>query len=299
MSSMVKVSLALAVALAATAGHAQEPRRRTPANSVAVKRSLSVPAPTPIKAAAPASTPPRTPDGLPRCSETLKPTADLPRDTGETIRYLVDLNGLSVGTIDFKIERQGTYEGQPVTEYRSLFKLDSLVSSFVPVEGRAASLVPASSFAPLVAMNRYRLDENEFEENVSFSADGRRVASVRTKNGKSKDEERAFPGPALDFVSGFYMFRSMPPLAEGCTILYGNQRAYTVWVKYEGDEQVRTPVGYKPARRYRVRYASDRSKKPLDGKVWLSAAGDRLPFKATIDGPEKLEARIHHYEVGR
>ncbi len=218
---------------------------------------------------------------------------------GETIRYLVNVDGLSVGTIDFKVERRAVYAGQPVTEYRSLFKLDSLVSTLIPVEGRAASLVPEMSFVPVVAMNRYSLSDNTFEESQTFASGGHTVMSKRSKNGKSKDERRLFPGPAIDFVSGFYLLRSLPDNAAGCVIIYGNQRAYTVWLKPDGSEKVRTPVGLRQAQRYLVSYASDKSKKPASGLLWLGEAPMRLPYRAELNGKSRLEARIHLYETGK
>jgi hypothetical protein len=116
----------------------------------------------PAQALTPSASPPKTPTGLPQCTRALDARGPLPQTAGETIRYLVDVNGLSVGTIDFKIERVGTYAGQPVTEYRSLFKLDSLVASFVPAEGRAAALVDLGSHLPLTSTNRYKSDRNNF-----------------------------------------------------------------------------------------------------------------------------------------
>ncbi len=241
---------------------------------------------------------PKTPAGMPQCHDPMEPAAELPRGAGETVRYVVDVNGLSLGTIDFKIERRGTFSGQPVTEYRSLFKLDSLVSTFMPVEGRAAALVPDSSFAPVTAMSHYTLDKNQFEENQTFSKNGAAVASKRVKNGKPSEDERLFPGPATDFVSAFYFVRSLPPQASGCVIIYGNHRAYTVWIKGDGKERIKTPVGFREADRYAILYASDRAKQTAEGHVWIATDGSRLPYKADLVGRERLEARVHLYENG-
>jgi hypothetical protein len=242
--------------------------------------------------------PPNTPDGVPKCTEPLDLDGDLPRRIGEAVRYVVDVNGLSVGTVDFKIERQGTYEGSPVTEYRSLFKLDSFVASFVPVEGRAAALVPSAAMTPLKAMSRYKVNENSFEEDIAYSRDGHHVASKRTKNGQAKDDKRAFPSPAMDFVSGFYMIRTLPAQMSGCAIVYGNQRAYTIWVKHKGVESVRTPVGSRNADVYEVLYGHDKSKEKLSGSVWLAQDASRLPYKMKVKGKQDVEARVHVYEAG-
>jgi hypothetical protein len=217
---------------------------------------------------------------------------------GETIRYAVDVDGLSVGTIDFKIERRGLFDGRAVTEYRSLFKIDGLVATFVPVEGQAASIVPEIGFWPARAMSRFKMSENQIEENQTYSESGRVLSANRVKDGKAADDRREFPMPATDFVSGFYMLRRLPPGAQGCAILYGNQRAYTVWIKPDGAEKVKTPVGLRDAERYAVSYASDKSKTPFTGTIWIGASPERLPYRAIVNGKNTLEARIHLYETG-
>lgn len=246
-----------------------------------------------------APSPPKTPKGLQPCQSPLAPVGDLPRIEGETIRYLVNVDGVSVGTIDFKIEKRGTYEGRKVTEYRSLFKLDSLVSTVVPLEGRAAALVAEESFWPLRAMSRYDLNRRRYEEEQDYGAGGRSVAAKRTRNGKKRDQKRSFPGPAQDFVTGFYYLRRLPIDAAGCAIIYGHHRAYTVWIHPDGSERVATPIGLKMARRYKIRYGSDKSKRFREAKVWLGDTTNRLPFKAEINGKHHLEATIHLFEAGQ
>lgn len=242
---------------------------------------------------------PRTPAGLPRCFKGGTAVGSMPNLQGETIRYVVDVDGLSLGTVDFKIERKGTFQGQPVIEYRSLFKLDSLVATFVPVEGRAATLVSESEFWPRKAMNKYKLANDEIEENMTYLPQGRGVSSKRVKSGEHAEETRNFPTTVQDFVSGFYLLRRVAPAQESCAIIYGNQRAFTVWVKPQGQEQVKTPVGLKLADKYELRYASDKSAKALTGHVWLGVDGDRLPYKAEIEGPHKVEARVYLYQPGK
>ena len=241
---------------------------------------------------------PKTPAGLPRCFKGGVATRSMPNLQGETIRYVVDVDGLSLGTVDFKIERKGTFQGGPVIEYRSLFKLDSLVATFVPVEGRAATLVSEGEFWPRKAMNKYKLANDEIEESMTYLPQGRGVSSKRVKSGQRAEETRNFPTTVQDFVSGFYLLRRVAPTAESCAIIYGNQRAFTVWVKPEGQEQVKTPVGLKLADKYEIRYGSDKSAKALTGHVWLGVDGDRLPYKAEIDGPHKVEARVYLYQPG-
>ncbi|HET6346163.1 MAG TPA: DUF3108 domain-containing protein [Myxococcota bacterium] len=243
--------------------------------------------------------PPRTPDGLPQCSQILRPVGELPRGPGETIRYVVDLDGLSVGTVDFKIERRGVYQGKPVVEYRSLFKIDSLVATFVPVEGRAATLVTEPGYTPSKAMNRYRLNNDEIEEDMTYSADAHGVHAKATKDGKPKEEHRSFATPVQDFVSGFYLLRRLPVLESSCAVIYGNGRAYTVWIQPDGQEEIKTPVGLRVTDRYVIRYGSDKGTKLLSGRIWLGRDTERLPYKAELDGAHHLEARIHLYQAGK
>ncbi len=243
------------------------------------------------------SGPPKTPSDLPQCTNALESKGLLPQVAGETIRYLVDVNGLSVGTIDFKIERNGTYAGQKVTEYRSLFKLDSLVASFVPAEGRAASLVNTSSHVPLTSTNRYKSEKSSFEEDVTYKLDGKGLSSKRLRNSEQKVDERTFPSPAIDFVSAYYLMRSFPTNTNGCALLYANQRAYTVWVKHAGTEQVKTPVGSKTADKYELKYASEKQKNAINATIWIATDATRLPYKMRVEGKQALEARVHTYEV--
>jgi len=242
---------------------------------------------------------PKTPTGLERCRTPIAPPSDLPRTVGESVRYIVDVDGLSVGTIDFQITRDGAFGGEPVTEYRSVFKLDALVATLVPADGRAAALVPLRTSAPLRAMNHYTSGPAKLSEEVTYTENGRQLRSVRTKNGARTDEARRFAGPAWDFVSGFYFLRALPRAVQGCTVIYGNQRAYTVWIEPRGEASIKTPVGYQMTDHYAVRYASERSKAPRRAALWLAQSADRLPYRVRIDGPHPLEARIHLYEKGR
>ena len=167
------------------------------------------------------------------------------------------------------------------------------------MEGRAAALVPEGGAWPRMAMNRYHLDEHEFEEDVSYAMAGNQVSARRSRNGKASTVERTFADPVPDFVSGFYLLRSLPADMDGCTLLFGNQRAYTIWVTPDGQEQVKTPVGLRLADRYRLRYGSERSREPLEARVWIGADAARLPYRAEILGSHRLEAHIHLYETGR
>lgn len=241
---------------------------------------------------------PKTPDGLEGCKEGILFDGDLLRQVGETIRYTVEVDGLSVGLVDFKTEREGSFEGEPVTEYRSHFQIDSLVATLVPVEGRAAAIVPAGRSRAIHAMNRYRLKDKNYEEELSWNHERESLTSKRARNGKSRTVKRLFTAQSRDFITAFYMFRALDPKFSGCTLLFGNQRAYTVSIRYAGEDKVQTPVGLKEAYKYDVVYAHERSKKPIEATIWMSQSSDRLPYQAEIRGRSHLLARIHLFIPG-
>lgn len=241
---------------------------------------------------------PKTPDGLAACTDALVFQGDLPRYLGETIRYTVEVDGLSVGRIDFKTERDGSFQGQAVTEYRSHFQIDSLVATMVPVEGRAAAIVPLGESTAQHAMNRYSLKDKQYEEELSWESEPATVVSNRSRNGKARRVKRLFTSETRDFITAFYLLRAMPAKFSGCTLLFANQRAYTVQLNYAGDERVKTPVGLRDAERYNVRYAHERAKKTISATIWVSKEGDRLPYQAEIHGRNHLLARVHLFIPG-
>lgn len=249
-----------------------------------------------VAAAAPRQAP-KTPPGLAGCNQTLRPIGPLPEKVGETIRYHVAVDGIPIGRVDFRIERLGQHAGLPVVEYRSLFELDGLVAAFVPAEGRAASLVQRGDYAPQLAMNRYKLDGDDYIENISYRRAGMDINATRIKNGKTSEVEKRFPAPAQDFISAFYLLRALARDVHGCTLIYGNHRTYTVWIQPDGHEDVMTPVGTQPADRYRLRFGSEKSAAPREAVLWMSQDTQRLPFRVEIRGDHPLEAVIHLYET--
>lgn len=243
--------------------------------------------------------PPRTPRGLPRCTAPLEPARPLPQRVGETLRYHVNVNGLSVGVIDFKIEQRGTFNAVPVTEYRAAFNIDSLVGSFIPLEGRAASLVPVGTYIPSRAMNRLQVRDQRIEEDLAFGGDGRHLTSDWERNGKARRHHRRYLVPSTDLLTAFYGMRSLEREATGCASFFGNRRAHTVWVEFMGAEKINTPVGIKMADRYKIRYATEVSRKIHEGTMWLSQDKSRLPYAAQVHGKDRMDVKIHMYEAGK
>jgi len=251
-------------------------------------------------ATGPKVSPIRTPPGLASCKEGALSGELLRQPIGESIRYFLDVNGLSVGKVDFKIEAKGAYEGDSVIEYRSLFQLDSLLDVMLPMSGQAASLVPKDGSSPRMAMNRYSLGKNNYDERIEVDKSGKVVLSKRSKNEKTRQLQRTFDFPVQDFLSAFYAFRLQAKKdGSGCTHIYANQRTYTVWFYAAGEEEVKTPVGKRKADKYRVEFGSERSKKMRRGHIWVSQDGNYLPYKAEILGERHIEARVHLYHFPR
>ena len=241
---------------------------------------------------------PRSPPGLAVCKQAMSWSEDLFLPVGETLRYLVNVDGLSVGTVDFKVASRGIYAGVFADEYRSLFKLDSFVSTLMPLHGQAASVVSAMDKTPIRSMNRYKVDEHEFDESISYSKAGRALTSTRARDGVKRTQKRLFDYAILDLVGAFYQVRRFPREMNGCVVIYGNQRAYTVWLKNEGEERIQTPVGYRLTDRYSLRYGSEYLKRPREGTLWISSDHKRIPYLVEVRGRHHLEAKIHFYEPG-
>lgn len=243
------------------------------------------------------ASPPKTPAGLEPCRR-----PSLNRDEslhngplGELIRYNVSVDGVEVGRVDFKVERRGAVDGKAATEYRSQFKVDRLLAALVPMEGRAASVIADGRRTPFRAMSTYTAADNRYEEKLSYTDGSTRVSSTRKKNGKSVTAERRFSASVGDFVSSFYAVRSMPRRFSGCTIIYANQRAYTIWITHDGEEAVETAVGQRPADRYRIRYGHEKAKAIHDGLIWISQTTERLPYAVEWRGKHNVRAYVHLY----
>ena len=246
---------------------------------------------------------PSTPKGLERCTGGLELEGPLPSGVGETIRYdlAVDsglLGDVRVGSLDFKIERAGTLDGAAVTEYRGQLCVDPIVRTFVRASGRAAAVVPIDGDAPVEAMSRYAVDGRNFEERLALSDGGRRLRSDRSAGGKRLERGRTFPEPVRDFLTAFYALRALPRGASGCTVLYGQQKAYTVWLEPAGTGTVRIPAGRRVADRYAFRYAREHSRTIVEGEMWLSQGPERLPYKMVVRGKRPMTATVASYVPG-
>jgi hypothetical protein len=243
--------------------------------------------------------PPKTPPGVEPCTQPIMPSGSLQRTSGETVRYDVNVNGLQVGTMDFKIERNGDFNGKQVTEYRSLFDLDSLVAAFTPMAGRAAALVPFSSHWPIHATTRYASEKNRYQEDMQFDVTNKKIHASRIKNAESSTDDRELPYNAFDMASGFYLLRTFPRDMRGCVMVYGNARIYTVWVRPDGQEDLQTVAGTRPTDRYQAVYGSDKSAKVIRATFWMSTDTYRLPYKVILTTDFTLTGKIRLFELGK
>lgn len=225
------------------------------------------------------SPPPATPRGLPVCANPLPAPNSLVARQGEVIEYDVEVMHINVGTLQFSTGRQGTHQGEAVTELRGDLAVNRGVAMIVPLEGSAASLVTAN-FIPVQSAQRYRWTTVRSQEMQTYSSDGREVMSKRVSNDGPSDLRRSFPMPVQDFLSGFYFLRSVPRKTEGCTVIYSNQEAYTVWLLNDGEELVSTPWGKRKADRYKLRYGADKHKKVKEALIWVSQDERRVPYRA-------------------
>ncbi len=243
-----------------------------------------------------ASTPPRTPGGLPACTEPLALGTGLQVRRGELIEYDLEIMGMDVGTLSFTIAREGTYEGAPVIELKSDLKVDRMVAKLVPLEGSAAALVTPAGTA-LQAAQRYRWATLAASEVQTYSSGGRVVASKRLANDERSDKQRGFHAPVRDFLSAFYVLRQLPRDARGCSIVYSGQKAYTVWLEPDGEERISTVQGLRLADRYKLRYGSDQANLVREARVWVSQDERRVPYKAEGQNTYRPRAALLRYSA--
>ena len=231
------------------------------------------------------------------CTASWRLDAPMPQQVGEALRYTVDVNGVGVGTIDFKIQRQGQYAGRAVTEYRSLFNLDALVAALIPSNGRATALVRSQTAWPTVALSHYTSGDHEIEEKTTFSDDGHDLALERTKDGNVTRLTRHEGRVLMDFVTAFYRLRTLQQDHVACGLVFGNERLYTFYITPEGADERKTPVGIRPAWRYGVRYASDKFPNlVITGTLWTATDATALPYEVELMGARHVEARLHTYQ---
>lgn len=213
--------------------------------------------------------PPATPPGLPRCTTPLIPTRAATAGVGEQLEYDVELLGLDLGRVTIETSRRGTFNGQPVTEYRAWVEGEQVARRLLGVDGQLAALVPDGSFTPVQSLMRYSYRSERYSELQTYAADGS-ITATRTRNGKSKTFSRSFGAPVLDMLTAFNLMRRLPDGAEGCAVMFTDGRAYTVWLEHVAMDTVELDGREVPATRYRARYGSDKEKRIYLLDLWLS-----------------------------
>lgn len=242
--------------------------------------------------------PPKTPRGLPRCEAPITPV-DRPTRRGEQLQYDVELLGLPLGKANIVTWSRGQYAGEAVTEYRAWIEPDSLISAIAALEAQAYALVPDSSHTPVRSLTRYTYRGTRVEESQDRADSGRSLTSTLDRNGKKKTKRRVFPEPAHDYLTTFLLLRRMPANTAGCAVVYGEQRAYTVWITPEGRERVDTGQGERELDRYSLRYGSDRGKKVRDATVWMTTGAEPIPVQARGAGRAAPTVRLSGYRPGQ
>lgn len=241
--------------------------------------------------------PPKTPTGLARCDNPITPV-DRPARRGEQLQYDVEMLGLPLGKANIVTWQRGNYGGELATEYRAWIEPDSLVSALVALEAQAFAIVPDASYTPTRSLTRYTYRGTRVEETQAWSNGGRKLTSTLDRNGKKKTKRRVFPEPAHDYLTTFLLLRRMPANSSGCAVVYGEQRAYTVWIEARGEERIETVQGERDLHRYHLRYASDRSRKIREADVWMTRGPDPIPIQARGPGRAAPTVRLSGYRPG-
>ena len=230
---------------------------------------------------------PKTPAGLAPCVTPLIPPQSSPRQAGERLTYGLEILGIKLGVARFEIKRRGTFQGRPVTEYGIDVDAVSLANWLIEVDGSAAAIIADGETSPLQAASRYVFRHDREQEFQTYSLAGRRVVSKRNRNGKQTLQQKDFPSPVQDFLTGFYLLRRIPKNEAGCAIVYSGHKTFTLWIHPETTENLKTRLGVEPSIRYKITYGSDRDRTIKTVKIWFSDDARRLPLR--IEGSTRLQ----------
>ena len=174
-----------------------------------------------------------------------------------------------------------------------------MVSALVRVDARISNVVPQAGCTPSASLLRYTFRGDHFSENQSRSPSGMQLVSKHDKNGKLSTDQREFPMPVHDYLSAFFLLRRLPPQARGCTVIYGQRRAYTVWIEPKGSQRLTTPEGRRTFERYELRYTSEKSKEIRSAELLITAGADRIPYQFKSDERLAPVVRLKEHQRGR
>lgn len=241
---------------------------------------------------------PSTPKTLERCVNPLAP-APSPGHVGEHLTYTLKLLGLPLGTVTIATWRQGRYQGEPVTEYRAWIEPEPLVTTFVDLEAQAFALVPLRASTSVRSLTRYRFQNDRVEESQARRHGGRSLTAERTKNGRTETTRREFAQPIHDYLTAFMMLRELPPNRSGCTVVFADKRAYTVWIEAQGTTSLNIKGKAQRFARYTLRYGSDRSNTVRQATVWMTLGKHPVPYRAESTAAFSPVVRLTRHIGGR
>lgn len=246
-------------------------------------------------AASAAAGPPAPP--TPLCQPEPWPPRALLLPVGETMRYLVEVDGLSVGTLDFQVLPAGPEAGQ---EVRAVLGVDPLAASLLPARGRAAARLDAQSGRPLRAFMELSEGQRQAKFAWEFAAAGRPSrASATTPSQGRRHLVLPEQGPMLDLLTTFYSLRQLAGQRHACIRVAAGVDVARLELTFASDELRRTPVGMRPSSRWQLRWASRpgaRHATAGSGQLWTSQETG-LPLEADMRGRRHLRAVLSTYQV--
>ncbi len=184
---------------------------------------------------------PSPPRGLEACNQPYALSTPTRWPIGERIRYSLWLDGLAVGSLEFRVANEGVTAGKAAYELVSRFKVDELVATVLPVNGEAHSVVEQASLIPMRMWNDYFLNGKKYRETFEQVRPGVLKAQREREGSARLKTERTFTGPIMDFVSGFYLLRAGRVASPTCSVVFGSHRAFTVLLEPLGVSTASTP----------------------------------------------------------
>ncbi len=243
--------------------------------------------------------PPKTPPGMARCDNPIIPSATIQHHRGELFEYDLELVGFSLGKATITAWQQGSFQGQSVTEYRAWIEPDSLISAVSAIEAQAFAIFPESSFTPVQSLTRYKYRGTSVEESQQRSEGGKKLQTTVSRNGKQSRRNKEYSIPVHDYLSGFLLLRGLPAQSAGCTVIYGEGRAYTVWITPKGKDRLDTSSGKSNFDRYELRYGSDGSRTIRTVEIWMTPGPEPIPFQAKGESRASPVVKLTGYKKGR
>lgn len=226
-----------------------------------------------------------------------------PAKLGETLRYAVDLDGLSLARADTFVAKRSEQQNQTFIEYRGRLQTDQMVQLLLPVQGDAASWVAVASthLYPHQARQYYRWGDSHYLEQFDHNHDHQTLGSWQgdhAPNAQMAPLLRQDIGPAFDWLSAFYALRGLPKTGTSCLQIYGHHQMYQVWLRPDGVERIKTPVGHQQADCYEVYYEALQPRKGGLGRIWLSQTRARIPLQMQMRSSRSFCARLQMYAAG-